>query len=146
MRRIADLNAGSILAAGIRSQCVEDVEFIKERRFRIIPPEELNRTSQWDSSITEDSDGPTYLTIDMDFFDPSEAPGVGTPEPGGVTYQSGLSFVQHVAAEKELVAFDIVECMPRPGCPHTETLAARLIYELVKSLAEKPRFTGNRQT
>ena len=113
----------------------EKHKMMKEKGISMIPSCTINRTSEWDSSHFRALEDPLYLTIDMDFFDPSAAPGVGTPEPGGVDYKGGLSFLRFVASTREVQAFDLVELLPLPGRPQTEVLAARLIYELLLSQA-----------
>ena len=54
-----------------------------------------------------------YLTVDMDFFDPSVVPGVGTPEPGGARWYQGLEIVDAILKGRRLAGFDIVELCPR---------------------------------
>ena len=72
-----------------------------------------------------------YVTIDIDGFDPAFAPGTGTPEPGGLDWYQVTGLLRLVAAEKHIVAADIVEVMPIPGQAVTEFLAAKLAYRLV---------------
>jgi agmatinase len=72
-----------------------------------------------------------YVTIDIDGFDPAYAPGTGTPEPGGLDWYQVTGLLRLVAAEKNIVGFDVVEVMPIPGQAVTEFLAARLAYKLV---------------
>jgi len=72
-----------------------------------------------------------YVTIDIDGFDPSFAPGTGTPEPGGLDWYQVTGLLRLVAAEKTVVGADIVEVMPIPGQAVTEFLAAKLIYKLI---------------
>jgi len=53
-----------------------------------------------------------YLTIDMDFFDPAYAPGVGNPEPGGLDVHQGLQLIAEIASTATLKGMDIVEVTP----------------------------------
>lgn len=55
---------------------------------------------------------PVYLSIDMDVFDPSIAPGVGNPEPRGWTYHNFLDFLR-VILHYDVVGFDISEVIPK---------------------------------
>jgi len=71
------------------------------------------------------------LTVDMDGLDPSLAPGVGTPEPGGLTWRQVLRLLRRVSAAREVVAADVVEVRPVPGHHVTEFVAARLAYKLI---------------
>ena len=71
-----------------------------------------------------------YVSIDLDGLDPAYAPGVGTPEPGGLTTPTALKYV-YTLRESDLAAFDIVELCPAYDNGSTATLAARLMNELV---------------
>ena len=55
---------------------------------------------------------PLYLTVDLDWFDPSVLPGTGTPEPGGYHWSDFASLVE-VLREHHLVAADVVELAPQ---------------------------------
>ncbi len=48
-------------------------------------------------------DGPVYLSIDVDGFDPVFAPGTGTPEIGGLTSREGLDFLWRLAAKSSML-------------------------------------------
>lgn len=53
-----------------------------------------------------------YVTIDIDGFDPSIAPGTGTPSHGGFTYYEVLELLQLVARRGEVAGIDLVEVAP----------------------------------
>ena len=75
------------------------------------------------------TDTPVYLSIDIDVFDPSEAPGTGTPEPGGISFRLFLKWLRE--SSFPLVGFDVVEVSP--SLDHnriTQTLAATLLREV----------------
>jgi agmatinase len=76
--------------------------------------------------------GRYYLTIDIDGFDPSIAPGTGTPSHGGFLYYEAIELMQALAARGEIVGADIVEVAP--DYDHTGTtafLAARVLLDLL---------------
>jgi arginase len=52
------------------------------------------------------------VSLDMDFVDPSDAPGVGTPVRGGVTYREAHLALEMIADSKSMVSFEIVENNP----------------------------------
>jgi arginase len=52
------------------------------------------------------------VSLDMDFVDPSDAPGVGTPVRGGVTYREAHLALEMIADTKLLVSFELVEINP----------------------------------
>lgn len=53
-----------------------------------------------------------YITLDIDGFCPSIAPGTGTPSHGGFLYYEVLEILQQVAREHEIVGLDLVEVAP----------------------------------
>lgn len=73
--------------------------------------------------------GPLYISIDLDGIDPSEAPGVAHPEPGGLTVRELLSVLR--AQTAPIVGADIVELQPaRDVGGVTAIVAAKLVREL----------------
>jgi arginase len=80
----------------------------------------------------------TYVTIDMDGFDPSFAPGVSHPVPGGLSARQVLSFLQR--GHWTLVGMDVVEVNPpRDRDFQTAILAARLLHEGIAYAAGRAR-------
>ncbi len=80
---------------------------------------------------------PVYLCWDMDFFDPSAAPGVAMPEWGGATAREGLALLRALAPLRT-VLFDLNTVSP----PHdiqglTGNLAGRVILEFLAQLATR---------
>ena len=53
-----------------------------------------------------------YLSIDLDILDPAYAPGIGYPEPGGISTRSLIDFICGLKG-LGIVAFDIVELCPQ---------------------------------
>jgi arginase len=53
-----------------------------------------------------------HVSMDMDFIDPEDAPGVGTPVPGGVTYREAHLAMEIVADHGRMLSFEIVEVNP----------------------------------
>jgi len=73
-----------------------------------------------------------FLTIDLDGLDPSIMPAVGTPEPGGISWERMLEIARVVCREAASVpAFDVVELAPIPGFRAPDFLAAKLVYKLM---------------
>jgi len=76
-----------------------------------------------------------FLTIDLDGLDPSIMPAVGTPEPGGLSWNRTLEVVRVVCRESAGVpAFDVVELAPIPGFLGPDFLAAKLVYKILSLL------------
>ena len=79
---------------------------------------------------TDGTDG-IHVSLDMDFLDPTEAPGVGTPVRGGVSYREAHAAMEGVAdRESMLRSFEVVEVNPILD-QHNGT--AELAVELVSS-------------
>lgn len=53
-----------------------------------------------------------HLSLDMDGIDTSEAPGVGTPVPGGLTYREAQLIMETICDTEKLVSLDIMEINP----------------------------------
>lgn len=73
-----------------------------------------------------------YVTIDIDAFCPSIAPGTGTPSHGGFLYYEVLEILQGVAAAHDVVGIDLVEVAPdydRSGV--TAILAAQVLLNFL---------------
>lgn len=85
----------------------------------------------WIRNILAKIDGPVYLTIDLDYFDPSVMPAVGTPEPGGLQWHPTLHFLKRLNKKTRIVGFDLVELCPRAKNPASDFLAAKLAYKLI---------------
>ena len=74
---------------------------------------------------------PLYLTLDMDAFDPAFAPGVGTPEPFGLTHWDVLKIITNFS--RRMIGMDVVEICPPHDNGNTSALACRLIGEMMAS-------------
>jgi arginase len=77
---------------------------IDERGMREVMAEALRFT-------TDDTAG-VAVSLDMDFVDPTDAPGVGTPVRGGVTYREAHLALEMIADSESMVSFELVEINP----------------------------------
>ena len=84
------------------------------------------------SDLIDDLDGPVYLSLDMDAIDPAFAPGVGTPEPFGMTPYEVIQTINFFA--DRIIGFDCVEVCPPYDNGNTSALAARLTRHLVGAI------------
>lgn len=79
---------------------------------------------------------PVYLTIDLDCLDPSEFPGTGTPEAGGISFKELLGAVLKVS-KAYVVAADINELAPTLDMSGASTaLACKILRELMLALLQ----------
>ena len=73
-----------------------------------------------------------YVTIDIDAFCPSIAPGTGTPSHGGFLYYDVLEILQQVAKHHQVVGIDLVEVAPDyDQSGSTTILAAQLLLNFL---------------
>ena len=73
-----------------------------------------------------------YVTLDIDGFCPSIAPGTGTPSHGGFLYYEVLEMLQEVAKRHEVVGMDLVEVAPDyDHSQSTSILAAQILLNFL---------------
>ena len=73
-----------------------------------------------------------YVTIDIDGFDPSIAPGTGTPSHGGFLYYEILEFLQGLSKQGKVVGIDLVEVAPDyDHAGSTAFLAAQILLNFI---------------
>ncbi len=73
-----------------------------------------------------------YVTIDIDAFDPSVAPGTGTPSHGGFLYYEVLELLDGLTKRGNVVGIDLVEVAPDyDHSGSTSTLAAQLLLNFI---------------
>jgi agmatinase len=76
--------------------------------------------------------GRYYVTVDVDGFDPSIAPGTGTPSHGGFTYYEVLELLQGLSRRGAIVGLDVVEVAPAyDPAEVTQILAAQLLSNVL---------------
>ncbi|GBC97865.1 Agmatinase [bacterium HR17] len=74
---------------------------------------------------------PTYLSVDLDAFDPSLCPGVGNPEPGGLRYEQAIALLCGLRAVS-VIGVDVVELHPPYDPSETTAItAAKLVQESI---------------
>ena len=142
MRRIAETGA-RIAGVAVRSISREEWDFIQSKPDQILEVTgwTIARSEDWLDGVLDHLGEKVYVTIDIDGFDPSVAPGTGTPEPGGLNWFEGCALLRAVAEEKQIVGADVVEISPVQGQTVTEHLGARLIYKIISYIehAKKQR-------
>ncbi|MDP6549137.1 MAG: agmatinase [Dehalococcoidia bacterium] len=120
-----------LVLVGLRSMCPEERDYIRSQNvptYRWPPP------SDGDSYLGEIAGllGPNvYVSVDLDVFDASLMPAVGTPEPGGMSWNQVNSLLQEIAKARRIVGFDVCELSPGEGPAACSYTAAKLVYKLV---------------
>lgn len=88
----------------------------------------------WMDRVVSQLQDRVYITIDLDAFDPSILPSTGTPEPGGLDWATINELVHRVAAQRTIVAFDVVELCPCPNHHASDFIAAKLVYRVMSEV------------
>lgn len=82
-------------------------------------------------------DSKAFLTFDIDFLDPSCAPGTGTPVLGGFTTAQTLEIIRGLK-ELNIIGYDLVEVAPQYDAGNITSLAAAgIMYEFISHIAYK---------
>ena len=134
MRRCYDLlGDGRIWQFGIRSGTRDEFAFMREGHVTTEP-----FSVKTLSSLSFPEGTPVYLTVDLDVLDPSEFPGTGTQEAGGLRFTELLSALTEILRRFNVVALDNVELSPGLDASGRSTaLACKILREQLLSLARR---------
>lgn len=130
-RRIVECSP--IFQIGVRTLSREEEDFSRRSsRVETVLADEVHDNREYlDKLASFVRNRIVFLTIDLDGFDPSEMPAVGTPEPGGLTWKQVMDIVHVVCAgARRVPVFDVVELAPVSFLKGPDFLAAKLIYKV----------------
>jgi agmatinase len=123
LRRAAEIvGPENICLIGVRAG--DEFEFEFSKKMLVNPNKE---------QLKKFVNGNIYFTIDMDVFDVSIAPGVGTPEPNGLNFEDFEELLEIVTKAK-IVGMDLVEARPLSGNKITEILGAKTIFKALNQI------------
>lgn len=123
-----------ITQVGVRSMSRGEKDFLAGQtngRVKTMSVYDILDTPMWKDKVTRSLSESVYVSIDLDVFDPSIVPGVGTPEPGGIGWYETLDLLRDVSRDRKIVGFDVVELCPVKGQIASDFFAAKLIYRLL---------------
>ena len=125
----------SIVMAGVRSLLDAEAERVaNDAGIRCYTDRALHTEGGWRELMDELASltGPVYLTVDVDALDPGQAPGVGTPQPGGLGWYQLLAIVETIMGNTNarVAGCDIVEMIPEASCV-TDMVAAKLSQKML---------------
>jgi agmatinase len=107
IRRVWDLlGDGKIFQFGIRSGARDEFD-----QARGHAETERFKAATVKYRAAEAAENPIYVTVDLDVLDPSEFPGTGTPEAGGLSFTELLEALLCLSGNK-IVGFDVCELSP----------------------------------
>ncbi|MFT7310834.1 MAG: agmatinase, partial [Paracoccaceae bacterium] len=132
MRRAAEKDyVTGLTQLGIRnvsSTAKEGYEDARKMGSSIMSVRQLRAAGNDVALATIPSGARVYLTIDIDAFCPSIAPGTGTPSHGGFLYYEVLELVQAIVKQHKIIGIDLVEVAPDyDHSGSTAILAAQLL-------------------
>jgi len=134
MQRCLDILPNKkILQIGIRSGTKEEFKLMRQQNqlIKFFPGENAQELKK---ALLPYSDYPIYLTIDLDWFDPSLLPGTGTPEPGGF-FWNDFEVILETLKKFRIVASDIVELSPEiDNSGVSSIVAAKVLRSIIMTL------------
>ncbi|MEA3274198.1 MAG: agmatinase family protein [Pseudomonadota bacterium] len=146
VRRLIDeghVNGRNFVQIGLNSgkPGKDDIEWMRKNQVRYHFMAEIDKKG-WDAvmkqALAEAMDGTDYLfiSVDTDALDPAWAPGMGTPEPGGMSPRELFPILRGLAAQNKVVGIDLVELNPVVDPTYRSKLVAvRILRELLTGVA-----------
>jgi agmatinase len=135
LRRVHELPfVEKIVSLGIRSLRTrrEDREAHAQHGNVLVPAWDIHAKGPDGISDLLPRNRNVYVTFDIDALDPGIAPGTGTPEVGGLTYEQGRRLLEIVITGNRLVGFDTVEVNPSLDVSQiTALLALQIMTEAI---------------
>jgi len=131
-RRISEICP--LVQAGLRSLSKEEKDFLNTKsngNIKTVNVYDILEKPLWKDYVINGLSENVYITIDLDVFDPSLMPAVGTPEPGGIGWYELIDLLKETAKDKKIVGFDVVELCPIENHIMSNFLAAKLVYRLL---------------
>ena len=121
------------------------MEWMRKNKIRYHTMAEIDKKG-WDAVmkkvLAEALDGPEYifLSIDLDCLEPAFAPGMGTPEPGGMSPTELMKLVRGLSAQNKIVGIDLVEVNPIVDQSYlTPLVALRTLGEAMTGIAMRKK-------
>jgi arginase len=107
----------NVALVGVRDLDPHEKKFIKKLGVKAFTMREIDERGMREvmsdaiKYAMDDTDG-IAVSLDMDFVDPQDAPGVGTPVRGGVTYREAHLAMEMIADSEAMVSLEVVEINP----------------------------------
>jgi len=124
-RIIEKIGLENIVIAGVRACSKEEYDFIRKNKIKVYGVDEKIRMD-----FLRDKN--VYVSIDLDVLDPSIAPGVGNPEPLGISLYRLMDLLRSISKYCNIKAFDIVELNPLyDNNGITVSVASKILQKLI---------------
>jgi agmatinase len=138
MSRVCEfIDPHRLVQVGIRAQCREEAEFIRDHGVHTFYAHEIRGGSYtkllkyWDDFVVDNLTDNVYVSFDVDAFDPSLMPATGTPEPNGLYWNEVLQCIRKTARKRRIVGLDVVELAPIKFLHHADLTTAKLILKIL---------------
>lgn len=117
------ISAPHLVLFGIRDYEPEERDFLTALEVRVYYMEEIRERGVevcFKEAIQQISTGTAGfgVSLDLDAFDPQEAPGVGSPAPGGLSIEHMIPAFMSLRDRKDLLGFEITEYNPERDQDH----------------------------
>ena len=126
LRRVSDLiGPERLVQIGIRSGPQEEFAWMRQNGTLLEKQDDIAR------GLSRLAGRPVFLTIDLDVLDPSIMSGTGTPEPGGMSFSTFVSWLTQFSG-LNYVGADVVELAPHYDPTGVSTaVAAKVVREVL---------------
>jgi arginase len=101
LRDVDQTEKPRVRASGVHAFTMRDID---ERGLRAVMEEAIRLASEGTAGF--------HLSLDMDFVDPQDAPGVGTPVRGGATYREAHLAMEMICDSQRMTSLEVVEVNP----------------------------------
>jgi arginase len=133
------INKQTIVIVGARDLDPEEQVLLRDEHIHVFTMTDIDKRGMSEImrkaiDIASQASHGFHLSLDMDSLDPREAPGVGTPVRGGLTYREAHLAMEMVATSRRMVSMDTVEVNP---ILDRENATAHLAVELILSALGK---------
>jgi agmatinase len=115
-KRLIENKNFNLIQLGIRSSSKKEEKTAK--KFRI-------------KESLKEIQGPVYISVDLDVFDPSICPEVGTPEPLGMQQKEFFSLLKEICSKSKVIGLDLVECASDKVNSQTALIAANVFKKVI---------------
>ena len=137
---IEENRAASIHYVGIRGLTNDgaDMDWVQEKGAGLVTAREFKDLGA-KAVVDALPEGDYYLSLDIDFFDPAQAPATGTPEPGGLFFRDFSDILAALGPNRRIIGADVVEVSSGAGpfWGPTALLAARCAIEILGAALDR---------
>ncbi len=107
----------NLVIVGVRDLDLQEKKLVKKSGVHVFTMRDIDERGMREVmsetlKFATDDTGGIAVSLDMDFVDPMDAPGVGTPVRGGVTYREAHLAMEMIADSEAMASLEVVEINP----------------------------------